>query len=125
MRGAREAHGGAGEPGMGASRPVGVLIVDDQATFRKALRDLVAATPELALAGEAESGEAAIDAVEALAPRMIIMDKRMPGMGGVEATRRIVARHPEMVVPQLSARTLRALEGIQGALTRGSQMITS
>ena len=89
---------GPGEPGVNESRPVGVLIVDDQPTFRKALRDLVAATPGLTLAGEADSGEAALEAVESLAPRMIIMDKRMPGIGGVEATRRIVDRHPETVV---------------------------
>ena len=88
---------GQGETGTNES-PVGVLIVDDQPTFRKALRDLVAATPGLALAGEADSGEAALDAVEAIAPQMIIMDKRMPGIGGLEATRRIVDRHPEMVV---------------------------
>ena len=88
---------GPGEPGVNESRPVGVLIVDDQPTFRKALRDLVAATPGLTLAGEADSGEAALEAVESLAPRMIIMDKRMPGIGGVEATRRIVDRHPETV----------------------------
>ena len=89
---------GQGDPGTNASRPVGVLIVDDQPTFRKALRDLVAATPGLTLAGEADSGEAALDAVESRAPRMGIMDKRMPGIGGVEATRRIVDRHPEVVV---------------------------
>ena len=95
------------------SRPVGVLIVDDQPTFRKALRDLVAATPGLALAGEVDSGEAAIDAVEALAPRMVIMDKRMPGMGGVEATRRIVARHPDTVVLLVSVE-IPELELMQG-----------
>ena len=77
---------------------VEVLVVDDQEVFRKVLRDLVAATPGMELAGEAESGEAAVDAVEALSPQMVIMDKRMPGMGGVEATRAITARHPELVV---------------------------
>jgi DNA-binding NarL/FixJ family response regulator len=77
---------------------VEVLVVDDQEVFRKVLRDLVAATPGMALAGEADSGEAAVDAVEALSPRMVIMDKRMPGMGGVEATRAITARNPELVV---------------------------
>jgi DNA-binding NarL/FixJ family response regulator len=91
-------HGGTGDHGTNESRPVEVLIVDDQATFRKALRDLVTATPGLTLAGEADSGEAALEAVESLGPRMVIMDKRMPGIGGVEATRRIVARHPETVV---------------------------
>ena len=113
MRGVHQVHEGAGEHGTGDARPVGVLIVDDQATFRKALRDLVAATPGLVLAGEAESGEAAIDAVETFAPRMVIMDKRMPGMGGVEATRRITARHPEIVVLLVSVE-IPELELMQG-----------
>jgi DNA-binding NarL/FixJ family response regulator len=86
------------EPRREDELPVGVLVVDDQELFRKALRDLVSATPELALVGEAESGEAALAAVEALSPRMVIMDKRMPGMGGIEATRLITERHPGLVV---------------------------
>jgi two-component system invasion response regulator UvrY len=95
-------HGSAAErgdePRGGDERPVEVLVVDDQDVFRKALRDLVCATPELMLVGEADSGEAALDAVEALSPRMVIMDKRMPGMGGIEATRILIARHPDLVV---------------------------
>jgi two-component system, NarL family, invasion response regulator UvrY len=87
-----------GEPRREDELPVGVLVVDDQEVFRTVLRDLVRATPELTLVGEAESGEAALDAVEALAPRMVIMDKRMPGMGGVEATRLLTARHPDVAV---------------------------
>ena len=98
--------GGTGEHGANESRPVEVLIVDDQATFRKALRDLVAATPGLTLAGEADSGEAALEAVESLSPRMVIMDKRMPGIGGVEAARRITAAHPETVVVLISIEDL-------------------
>ena len=83
---------------MRGSLPVEVLVVDDHDMFREALRDLVDAVPEFVLVGEAESGEDALDAVEALAPRMLIMDKRMPGMGGIEATRRLTARHPDLVV---------------------------
>lgn len=79
-------------------RPAEVLVVDDHEQFRKAMCALVEATPGLVLVGEADSGEAALDAVEALSPRMVIIDKRMPGMGGVEATRRLKARHPELVV---------------------------
>ena len=86
------------EPRRGDERPVEVLVVDDNDMFREALRDLVGAVPEFALVGEAESGEAALEAAEALSPRMLIMDKRMPGMGGVEATRVLTARHPELVV---------------------------
>jgi DNA-binding NarL/FixJ family response regulator len=77
-------------------------VVDDHDLFREALRDLVGAVPEFELVGEAQSGEAALDAVEALSPRMLIMDARMPGMSGVEATRLLTARHPDLVVLLIS-----------------------
>ncbi|HKO26575.1 MAG TPA: response regulator transcription factor [Solirubrobacteraceae bacterium] len=76
---------------------VTVLVVDDQASFRSALRELVEATAGFRLIGEAESGEAALEAVDRLLPRMVIMDKRMPGMGGVEAARLLAGRHPGIV----------------------------
>jgi DNA-binding NarL/FixJ family response regulator len=72
--------------------------VDDQEPFRVAVRELLAATEGFTLAGEAASGEEALDVVDERAPRMVIMDKRMPGMGGIEATRALTARHPEVVV---------------------------
>lgn len=76
---------------------VTVLLVDDQESFRSALRDLVDATKGFRLAGEATSGEAALEAADRLSPRMVIIDKRMPGMGGIEAVRRLAARHPQIV----------------------------
>jgi two-component system, NarL family, invasion response regulator UvrY len=79
-----------------------VLVVDDQRLFRDVLRDVVLATPGMTLVGEAASGEAAVDAVEELSPRMVIMDKRMPGIGGIEAARLIRARRPEIVVVLVS-----------------------
>jgi DNA-binding NarL/FixJ family response regulator len=88
-------------PDPGAE-PVSVFIVDDQESFRGALRELVAVTEGFTLVGEASSGEAALDAVPELSPRLVIMDKRMPGMGGIEATRRLTARHPEIVVMLIS-----------------------
>ena len=78
--------------------PVGVLVVDDQEVFRSVLRDVIAATPGMTLVGEAASGEQALEAVDALAPHLVVMDKRMPGMGGIDAARRIRVRHPEVVV---------------------------
>jgi len=78
--------------------PVGVLVVDDQEIFRQTLCDLVAATEGLRLVGEAVSGEEALEAVERLSPAIVIMDVRMPGMGGVEATRRLTERHEELLV---------------------------
>jgi two-component system, NarL family, invasion response regulator UvrY len=84
------------------AQPVSVLVVDDHAYFREVLRDVVAATPGMTLAGEAATGEEAVDAVAALAPRLVIMDKRMQGIGGVEAARRITAQHPGIVVVLVS-----------------------
>jgi len=75
-----------------------VLVVDDQDIFRRTLRDLVIATEGVTLAGEAESGEEALDAVERLAPAMVIMDVRMPGMGGVEASRQLTERYEGLLV---------------------------
>jgi DNA-binding NarL/FixJ family response regulator len=81
---------------------VAVLVVDDHEPFRNALRDLIAAMEGFVLVGEAQSGEAAIDAVEELSPRLVIMDKRMPGMGGMEACRVLTTRHPGVVVVLIS-----------------------
>jgi DNA-binding NarL/FixJ family response regulator len=98
---------GTGLDDCGGGRPqrddaITVLVVDDQESFRSAMREVVGATEGFRLVGEAESGEAALDAVDELAPRMVIMDKRMPGMGGVEATRILTARHPDVVVLLIS-----------------------
>jgi len=78
--------------------PVRVVVVDDQEVFRSVLREVIAATPGMALVGEAASGEQALQAVDELAPQLVIMDKRMPGIGGIEASRRIRDRHPQIVV---------------------------
>jgi two-component system invasion response regulator UvrY len=82
---------------------VTVLIADDHGFFRDALRGLVSDTPGMTVVGEVSSGEAAVTAVEQLAPRLVLMDKRMDGIGGVEAARLIRERHPEIVVVLVSA----------------------
>jgi two-component system, NarL family, invasion response regulator UvrY len=79
-----------------------VLVADDHAAFREAVRDVLLATPGMAPVGEVDSGEAAVQAVEELSPRLVIMDKRMAGIGGVEAARRIHARRPDVVVVLVS-----------------------
>jgi len=89
-------------PGDDGPRDVPVLVVDDQAVFRRIASDLVRAARGMTLVGEAASGEDAIAAVEALSPRLVLMDKRMPGIGGIEAAREIRARHPDVVVVMVS-----------------------
>jgi len=84
------------------SGAVGVLIVDDQAPFRRAAKMVLAATPGFEVIGEAESGEEAVELFETLAPGLVLMDINLPGINGIEATRRITEAHPDATVLLLS-----------------------
>jgi two-component system, NarL family, invasion response regulator UvrY len=86
-----------------ARRDIKVLTADDNHAFRDALRDLIMATPGFTLVGHASTGEEAVDAAEALAPDLVLMDVVMPGMGGVAATEAILSRRPELKVVLISA----------------------
>ena len=72
-----------------------VLLVDDQRLMREGLHILLELEPGLEIVGEAEDGEAALSAYEKLQPDVVLMDVRMPGMDGVEATWRLRERWPE------------------------------
>ena len=89
--------------GVAARRAGGVLAVDDQPAFRSALRFLVGACRALVLAGEADSGEAAIRRVADLEPDLVLMDVEMPGIGGIAAAREIKRLSRNTVVLLVSA----------------------
>jgi two-component system invasion response regulator UvrY len=80
-----------------------VLLVDDHAVVRTGFRLLLQSTGEVTVIGEAESGEAACRLYAELEPDVVVMDIAMPGMGGLEALRRMRARHPQVQVLTLSA----------------------
>jgi two-component system, NarL family, invasion response regulator UvrY len=89
---------------------VGVLAVDDQRIFLDVARDVVAATPGFHWVGGATSGEEALDAVSELAPELVLLDVRMPGMDGIETAQRIRERHPDVVVVLISVDESPAIE---------------
>jgi len=72
-----------------------VLLVDDQRLMREGLHILLELEPGLEIVGEADNGEAALSAYEKLQPDVVLMDVRMPGMDGVEATWRLRERWPK------------------------------
>jgi len=66
-----------------------LVLVDDQALFREGIRTLLGLVPDFEIVGEARNGHEAIEQARRLKPDVILMDLRMPGLGGVEATRAI------------------------------------
>ena len=97
---------------------VSVLIVDDQAPFRRAAAAVVRMTGGFDVVGEAGSGEEAVELVATLAPQLVLMDINMGGISGIEATRRITAAFPGVVVVLLS--TYRADDLPADAATSGA-----
>lgn len=79
-----------------------VMIVDDQPLVRQGLTSLISLEEDLQLVGEASNGREAISLCSQLNPDVILMDILMPGCDGVEATREIVARHPNVKVVMLT-----------------------
>ena len=97
---------------------VTVVVADDQSAVREGLVLLLGTLPGIAVIGEAEDGEAAVEAVAAKNPRVVLMDLNMPRCDGVEATRRIRASHPLTQVVVLT--TYSDDDSIIGALQAGA-----
>jgi two-component system, NarL family, invasion response regulator UvrY len=81
---------------------VPVWVVDDQSSFRRVAVEMLSATDKFVLAGECETGESAIEITQGEGHGIVLMDIHMPGMGGIEAARRIHAAHPDLTVLLMS-----------------------
>ena len=95
-----------------------VLVVDDHALHRDGIRQILGQQPDIQVAGEAESAELALVLVNQLHPSVVLMDIRLPGMNGIDATRRIRRDHPGTRVLVVSAYD--DDEYIRGALEAGA-----
>ncbi len=82
---------------------ISLLIIDDHALVRQGIRAFLELQPDLMVVGEADSGEAAVRMAAELAPDVALMDLVMPGIGGVEATRRVKQASPHTQVIVLTS----------------------
>ena len=80
-----------------------VLLVDDHALVREGIRQILDKEPDIWVIGEAERGDLALELLDSLQPGVVLLDVRMPGMSGIETTRRIRAAFPKIRVLILSA----------------------
>jgi len=81
---------------------VTVVTVDDQQVFREVAQEVIEATAGFKCVGEACSGAEGLGLVDERRPQLVLVDVRMPGMGGMEVARRIKDAHPEVVVVLIS-----------------------
>jgi len=106
--------------------PIKIMLVDDHAVVRMGFRLLLNGSPDMKVVAEADSGESALRHLEQAEPDVVVMDVAMPGIGGLEAIHRILAKQPGARILALSAHedamhARRALKaGAMGYLTKRS-----
>jgi DNA-binding NarL/FixJ family response regulator len=96
-----------------------VLLVDDHALVRRGFRRLLEDDPGIQVVGEGSNGDEAIALMTELKPHVVVMDAAMPGTGGLEATRKILARHPKAAILMLSMHAEETL--VRQALNAGAR----
>jgi DNA-binding NarL/FixJ family response regulator len=106
--------------------PIRILLCDDHLLIRASLKSLIGEFPGIDVVGEAGDGREALEHVARLRPNVVVMDIAMPGLNGLEATRRLVKEHPQVRVVMLSmhadeSHVLQALRaGASGYVLKGS-----
>lgn len=117
--------------GQGAeTRRISCLVADDHAIVREGLRRVLSQIDDMVVVGEASSGEAALELVARRRPEVVLMDARMPGMGGVAAAGRITSDHPGVRVVMFTAHSEQDLlwealdAGAQGFVLKDSESAT-
>jgi len=101
------------------ARRISCLVVDDHAIVREGLRRVLSQIEDMVVVGEAPSGEAALELVARRRPEVVLMDARMPGIGGVAASQRIIAEHPDVRIVMFTAHAEQDL--LWEALDAGAQ----
>jgi DNA-binding NarL/FixJ family response regulator len=89
------------------------LLVDDHALVREGIRQILEKEPDITVVGEAERGDLALELLKRLEPDVVLLDVRMPGMSGIETTRRIRASFPKIRILILSAHADFAVEAFR------------
>ncbi len=85
------------------SSSISVVLVDDHALVREGIGQLLDHEPDISVVGQADSGEAALEHLKRMQPDVVLLDVRMPGIGGIETARKISSDFPEVRVLMLSA----------------------
>ncbi len=106
--------------------PIKLMIADDHRLFREGIKALLAVTDDIEIVGEAEDGETTIEKCLELQPDVILMDINMPGLNGIQATVRILEKHPQTRIVMLTmleddASVFHAMRaGARGYLLKGA-----